>query len=994
MSRQLLLSWVLILVVAGCDSTSQQTAPPSTAHQTAPSANPPSVDLVVEAKRALSRRDLESAASLLGKHLESHPNDPVALEIAGNLAMESRKWRQAIDLYQRLLNLDDQSASIQTRDNLAQAWMGAGQPYESVRVLQETIQRFPGAVEPRFDLAGLAALLGLEWPAVESLKWLAQHNQGHYEGLALLAQPSRLEPDIEVCKSALQNCPSDRRPEYSLARMDAINQRWDQVAQRLEPVVLQRPDFLPAVGLYGRAIVELEDTQRIEKWQSSLPEEIESSALYWETAGRWASRQGDEPAAAKAFWKAVQIDEANNAQTLVQLSSSLEKIGKSEEGRIVADRAVKITALSDATNVFFERGSRSQTAAMTVAKLMVPLGRLWEAEGWARWALQLPEEPVADAKGQYMSIRSKLTAQTPWQLARSNVAAGIDLSELPNVSWAAREKESEIASPLRTPNRFTFADEAASRRLIHTCDLAAGTEDKGMWIYQSVGGGAATLDFDLDGWPDANFAVLDGQPLQSDSKQNRLFRNLGGQFRDVTDTSGYVDHGFGQGIAVGDINGDGFPDILDANIGRNRLFQNNGDGTFTDVTVGCGLADVDSSAGDWTTSVAIADFNGDGHADLYDVNYCAGTQPFQQPCRVEKTGQMASCTPLDFRAQPDRIWAGSGDGTFRDVTDQWMSQQDPGRGLGLIIGQLDHRPGLDIYVANDMTRNQFWSPVPSSDSFELSDMATISGLAVNGRSISQASMGMAVGDPDSDGDLDFFLTHFSDDHNTFYEQVSQGVWQDRSYVVGLGQSSEPLLGFGTEWIDFDNNGTSELIIANGHVSDLRHLGQSYKMPTQVLQRSGDGKWNEVASDQLGDYFTRPHLGRALVSLDANRDGKVDVVVTQIFEPVALLINQTKTISNDLGLFFVATNSHRDAIGVKVTMTIGDRSHHAQLTGGDGFMCSNQRRVNVGMGSVEKATDVVVTWPSGASQTFDEISSGGDYLLIEGDDHPYQLHQHQ
>lgn len=991
-------SFVLILLItlaaAGCGPTdSRDQLPPSPTEKSSP------INIFAEVRRALNSRDWARAESLLNQHLENQPTDPVALTLAGDLAAQLGKWRSAIDHYQNLLAIQDQPASVAVRDKLAQAWMGAGQPFESIAVLQETIQKFPAAVETRFDLAGLAALLGLETPAVESLKWLAQHNQGHPEGLVLLAHPSRLEPDIEVCQAALRNCPEDRRAEYGMARMDAINRRWDQVVDRLEPVVQQRPDFVPAIALYGRAIVELGDTERIVKWQQSLPAAIETSALFWETAGRWAERQGDDQAAAKAFWKAVQHDQANNSQTLVRLAASLEKISRADEAKVVARRADKIAALADTTNTFFERGSRSQTIAMRVAGQMVQLGRLWEAEGWARWALELPDEPVADAKRQYISIRSKLTAQTPWQLASANVTAGINLSALPNVTWAIRDQDPETNSLVNGIGKIRFVDQAESRRLMHTCELAAGTEEKGMWIYQSVGGGAAVLDFDLNGWPDVSFAMLDGQPMQTDSKLNRLFQNLDGQYGDVTNVSGYLDHGFGQGVTVGDINGDGFPDLLDANIGRNRLFQNNGDGTFTDVTQNYVPATVQQdeshpSAADWTTSVAIADLNGDGHADLYEANYCAGTQPYEKACRVEKTGQLASCTPLDFRAQPDRVWAGKGDGTFTDVTAEWMPDQDPGRGLGLIVGQLDQRPGLDIYVANDMTRNQLLSPDTSSNQFAYSDLATLSGLAVNGRSISQASMGMAVGDPDADGDLDFFLTHFSDDHNTYYEQVSAGIWQDRSYAVDLGQSSEPMLGFGTEWVDFDNNGSLELIIANGHVSDLQHTGRSFKMPTQVFARANDGKWSEMNGDSLGDYFTKPHLGRALVSLDANQDGKVDVAVTQIFEPVALLMNQTESDSKGLGLLFVATDSHRDAVGTTVTMKIDGRKHFAQLTGGDGFMCSNQRRLNIGMGTSQKATDIVVTWPSGEQQNFDAIESGGDYLIVEGSHHPYRLHPHR
>ena len=944
-----------------------------------------------QAKAAIVRSDWQQAERLLRSHLIESPRDTVALELAGDLAVQTGNETAAIENYRLVLEYDP-NASLGVRDKLAQLWMRAGQPFEAVAVLEATIERFPGQPEPRFDLAGLAALLGLEQPAVESLKWLAQHRNGQPEGLVLLSNPSRLEPDVEICRDALADCPSDRRAEYGLARMDSFDQRWKEVADRLEDVVRSHPDFLPAVTLYGRALVELNDSVRIERWHQALPEDIESSAEYWDIAGRWARQQGDQHAAAKAFWNAVRLDQANRTQTLVNLSTSLSQIGRAEQAKPVAHRADQIAALIDATKIFFERGSRSQSAAVRVAHQMAELGRLWEAEGWARWAVALKEEPIGDVKQQYLAIRSRLTAETPWQLPSGLVANSIDLSDLPNVSWAPRRSETNDQDPSETGQVIRLADQALSLGLDHTCELAAGTKTEGMWIYQSVGGGAAALDFDLDGWPDLALAMLDGQPLMTDSKPNRLFRNLAGRFQDVSPVANYNDRGFAQGIAVCDFNADGFPDLFDANIGHNRLLQNNGDGTFTDVTQQCGMGDTGQGSADWTTSAVVVDLNGDGHADLYEVNYCDGSEPYEKVCRT-KAGQIASCTPLDFRAQGDRVWAGNGDGSFRDVTADWLPDQDAGRGLGVIAGQLDQRPGIDLYIANDMTRNHLRSSELSAPQYFLSESATIQGLATNARSLSQASMGMAVGDPDADGDLDFFLTHFSDDHNTYYEQVSGGVWQDRTYAVGLGKPSERMLGFGTQFVDFDNNGSLELIVANGHVSDLRHAKQMYEMPAQVFRRDHRGGWGEIDSRSLGDYFTKNHLGRALVTLDADRDGLVDALITQIHEPVALLMNESETTFPSIGLKLVATVGDRDAIGATVTMKVGGRKHYAQLTAGDGFMCSIQRRISIGMGEAAEANEVVVTWPSGTRQTFGTFAAGFDYLLVEGAEQPFQWRQH-
>ncbi len=642
---------------------------------------------------------------------------------------------------------------------------------------------------------------------------------------------------------------------------------------------------------------------------------------------------------------------------------------------------------------YFERGSNSQRAAMQVAEAMMQLGRLWESEGWARLAVTLPDDRLADIGQRYLAIRSKLTVTSPWQSPAMTIANQIDLSDCPLVDWSSTRSEQTAAKQLGS-GRFYFEDQAVQRGWVHTCAIASETLKEGHWIYQSVGGGVGVIDFDLDGWPDLAVAMLDGKPLESDSSPNRLFRNLNGRFADFSAPAGYADTGFSQGIAVGDFNDDGFPDMLDANIGSNRLYQNNGDGTFHEVSAQAGL-----SGQVWTTSAVIADIDGDDFADLFEVNYCSGREPYERPCRNSQG--ISTCPPLNFEAESDRVWKGVGDGTFVDVTRQWMNQtsaddlmQVAGRGLGVVAGLFDERPGLDLYVANDMTVNHLWSGESKEAGFHLTDLGAIRGLGFNGRSLAQASMGMAAADPDGDGDIDFFLTHFSDDHNTYYEQVGPGLWTDRSYQVGLSEPSMKLLGFGTQWVDFDNNGTLELIVANGHVDDVDRSDVSYYMPPQLFDRDPSGRWTELNRQDLGDYFATEHLGRVLATIDADRDGRTDVAITHLYDPVSLLINGTEDSGPSIGLELKSSRGQRDAIGAIVTMTIGDQKKTSQLTAGDGYMCSNQRRITVGLGGAKQARDVIVTWPSGTVQGFGSLESGRDYLLVEGSDEAFSLQSHR
>uniref|UniRef100_UPI003568C72D CRTAC1 family protein n=1 Tax=Stieleria sp. TaxID=2795976 RepID=UPI003568C72D len=503
-----------------------------------------------------------------------------------------------------------------------------------------------------------------------------------------------------------------------------------------------------------------------------------------------------------------------------------------------------------------------------------------------------------------------------------------------------------------------------------------GDAESGLMIYQSGAGGAGVVDFDLDGWPDTYLTVMDGTPRREDSGPNRLYRNLAGEYSDVTDFSALLDRGFSQGVAVGDYNADGWPDVLVANIGENRLYQNNGDGTFRDVTASCRL-----SGSGWTTSVAIADLNADGHADLYEVGYCRGEEPLQLPCVVESIGEARSCNPMAFDAEPDRIWVGNGDGTFDDATD-WFGPHEPGRGFALVIGDFDRRPGLETYVANDMTANHYWAKSDQTPASGLSDQAAVRGLALNRRSVAQASMGIAAADADNDGDIDFLLTHFVDDHNTFYRQDSPGVWTDASQAAGFVDSSKPMLAYGTQWIDVDNDGMLEVFIANGDIDDFEFEGRSFRQLPQLLQQVTRGRWSERQADSLGDYFTRPRLARSVATLDADRDGRTDLIVTHLFDPVALLINRSETSAEQTRFFLRATATHRDAIGARVRFTANDRTIEQSLLAGNGFQCANEACIVVAVPDVETLEDVNVTWPDGSDESLGDLTGGRDYLISQ------------
>lgn len=942
---------------------------------------PPRPRRIRDARQAIATKNWQAAEKQLRLLLIESPEDGVALEMSGDLAAAIGQPEQSARFYQAAVN-SISAPSLELLNKLMEQWTVAGCLFESLAVLDDTVARYPTFPELRFDLAALSTLIGMEQVAMEQLKWLAQHNHGDEEGLIALAAPERIKPDKSMCIKALQRCPDDLRIHFPLALLEASDLQWKKVVERLSDVVERRSDFVEGQILYGRALVELNEAEKVLAWRRQLPQDAVQRPGYWLVAGTWAEKQGENQQAIRAFGEAVQRGGANNPLSLKRLLTALVRAGQGDRFPQLLQRVEQFTQLNDVLDTFDWRGCQSQTIAFEIAKLMETLGRLWEAEGWARMAIGLKDDKTSDAKQRYLAIREKLRADTPWQLPLKWVDREINLSEFPVVEWTDGQRETSIASAMLQRVAINLVDEASQRGLNHTCQVSPEAMNSGCAIYHTSGGGTAVIDFDLDGWPDLSFAMLDGDPMNANSSPNQLFRNQSGQFHRVTELAGIQDHGFAQGITVGDFNDDGFPDLFDANIGRNRLYQNNGDGTFTDVSDAVGL-----NGEYWTTSAVFADIDNDGLADLFEVQYCGGETPYTKRCPSSiDESRIGSCSPLLFVGETDRVWQLTQSGQLGERTDQWLKQPSPGRGLGVVVGHFDAQDGVDVYVANDMSSNQFWSSRRVGDSFRFDDIAVLRGLAVNAASKSQASMGIAAGDPDNDGDIDFLLTHFAREYNTFYQQESPGVWSDQTGRAGFLESSMNRMGFGTEWADFDRDGVVELIIANGHVNEIGdgdRFGITFAMPAQIYQRSPKGMWAEVDNELLGDYFKQKHVSRALVTLDANRDGQTDVVVTHLFEPISLLINRTNSDYTSQGFVLKATQGQRDAIGAIMTFEMNHQERTVQLLAGDGYMCANERKIVVGMGLETQLVDVQIRWPSGLRESFGDIHVGQDALLIEG-----------
>ncbi len=668
-----------------------------------------------DARRLIAARNFDAARFVLAQYLREHPDDPNALEMAGDGAIQANDLVNAIEFFEAAIKATTIRAANNPSKELWFKWAGATitaeRPFDTIAVLREAVEDYPENLQIRQNLASFLARVGLQNEAAEHLQWLVQRKHGSQSILLQLSDLTRPQTHDATCQSALLRNPDDLRPVFSLAQHDVTESNWKEVEKALEPVVKQHPDFLPALALYGRALVELNEAESVEKWSHSLPQEIEAYSQYWMAAGDWAFRHGSMEQAARAYWSAVRLNE-NDPEALTGLSISLTKLGRKEKAELAARRAEKIAALRSHTATLGTWDFDSQSAVVDLALTLQELGRPWEATNWLMIGYSMKQHPDPRLEQTLRAIRNDLTGATPWQLLEQTVSTKMDLSSFPAVAWRQSAKEASPRIRESTDEILRFRDEALTRSLFHVCAIGkSDDQESGLMIYQSGAGGAGVIDFDLDGWPDIYLTVMDGTPSREDSRPNRLHRNLAGEFFDVTDSSSLIDRGFSQGISVGDYNADGWPDLYVANIGENRLYRNNGDGTFRDVTKQCKL-----DATGWTTSAAIADLNDDGHADIYEVGYCRGDKPLSQKCIVPSVGEARSCNPMAFDPEPDRIWAGNGDGTFSDAT-RWLGPHEEGRGFALVIGDLDHHPGLETYVANDMTANHYWAkPVDAASS--------------------------------------------------------------------------------------------------------------------------------------------------------------------------------------------------------------------------------------------------------------------------------------
>jgi hypothetical protein len=496
---------------------------------------------------------------------------------------------------------------------------------------------------------------------------------------------------------------------------------------------------------------------------------------------------------------------------------------------------------------------------------------------------------------------------------------------------------------------------------------------------ETLGSGCAFLDYDADGWQD--ILLVNGMDWPGHKERRStlaLYRNnRDGTFRNVTRVAGLDVEVYGMGVAVGDFNNDGFPDILLTSVGQNRLFRNTGKGTFVDVTRASGLAGREA----FSTSAMWVDFDRDGFLDLFVCNYVRWSAEHDVFCSLDGK-QKSYCTPEAYRGETSWLFRNRGNGTFEDVTATCGIFDSSSKALGIALTDHDRDGWPDLFVANDTQPNKLYR---NQRDGTFRDVALEAGVALSEDGKARAGMGIDVADFDNSGRPSVAITNFEGEMIGLYLWQEPGRYEDVAIRAGVGRPSRNSLGFGCVFADMDLDGAVDLVVANGHIDDtVRNIqgNVGYAQPPQLFLNQGNGSFREVAS-LVGGGFAQPKVGRGLAIGDFDRDGDVDILITTNNGAAYLFRNDVSAGNRSVRFRLVGTKSNRDAIGAFVRVFHGGTSQSRIVKSGSSYLSQSELPVTFGVGKRDRIDRVVITWPNGATHEFKDVAAGRMYECVEG-----------
>jgi hypothetical protein len=548
------------------------------------------------------------------------------------------------------------------------------------------------------------------------------------------------------------------------------------------------------------------------------------------------------------------------------------------------------------------------------------------------------------------------------------------------------------ATPLARINHALSANEAIAAQSAATTGFrlvdvtsAAGIQFRhnsgaygGKLLPETLGSGCAFLDYDADGWQD--ILLINGMDWPQHKRQRttlRLYRNnRDGTFTDVTRRAGLDVEMYGMGVAVGDYNNDGFPDILVTCVGQNRLFRNTGKGTFADVTHSSGL---DGRLG-FSTSALWFDYDRDGLLDLFVCNYVRWSAEHDVFCSLD--GKHKSyCTPEAYRGETCWLFHNRGDGTFEDVTAQSGIFDTSSKSLGVAMLDYDRDSWPDLLVANDTQPNKLYRNLRNGT---FKDVAVEAGIAFSAEGKARAGMGVDAADFDHSGLPGVAITNFDNEMIGLYRPAANGTYNDVAVQAGVGLASQNTLGFGCAFLDANLDGALDLVVANGHIDDtVRNIrgNVGYAQPPQIFLNNGQGKFQDVAAT-TGDAFIQPKVGRGLCYADFDRDGDLDILMTTNNGSAYLYRNDQLAGNHSIRFRLTGTKSNRDAIGAMVRIEHEGSTQQRLVKGGSSYLSQSELSVTFGLGKRDKIDRVTIDWPSSRTEEYKNLNAGQTYGCVE------------
>jgi enediyne biosynthesis protein E4 len=917
--------------------------------------------------QALENGRLDQAHFLLLDAQRESGEDPQCLYM---LAVVQGLRGEYVDAVSWLTRHPEFSRNPELTSMAAQFSLRAGSLTDGRGFIDQTLALDPHRVDTIRLLAHLESNLFRPNEVRRLIATLDQLGRATVEDVCLYCIADRGQYDIdrniqhlEAMRSA---APFDCVIAYALASNYAAKNRPDEAFRVLQSTATSAagPEcWLIRLGQAELAIA-VGDVAHAGDLLESLPAPSELLPRTWLARGRVLSWQRQLSQARTAFENASRLDPFD-PEPLLALAPMSRSDGNSPPEEILS-RIRRLQALhADAQKVL--RGDAPQEHAgrlAAMARHLIDVNAVRAAEICLQDLKAAGQEPnalrrdldrlIAEGQGRTNSLHVPSTADLKTDAARPEAAS-------PRVSAGTETGGAVI--------RFEDVTSSTGLAFEYVCD-----ESLHKTVLTSLGGGVGVFDFDCDGSQDLFFPQGGPSPVASERSLDgdRCYRAVERKFIDVSAQARLGEGGYGHGVAVADFNNDGFPDLMVTAYGLNTLYQNNGDGTFKDVTRTAGLTN-----DEWSTSAVFADFDTDGDLDLYYVNYLDVPIEEMVACTDSRT---TPCGPHQHAAQQDRLYENLGDGGFRDRTEVAGVVVPDGKGLGVVTADFNGDGRADIFVANDTTTNRLFLNCgfpPEGDStswISFRETAIASGVAFSAEGVAQACMGIACQDIDGNGLADLFVTNFEGETNTLYLNAGAEMFIDRTGASGLGHTSYQLMGWGTQLLDADADGDLDLFLVNGHLHDLA-------MPAQMFVQREPGRFEDV-SRESGPFFEANRLGRGVAVIDWNRDSLPDVVGTHRVGAAFLLANRTQA-GDTLAITLIGHSSNRDAIGAELVVEFAEHTVHRILTGGGGYLCANQRTLFVGLGTSPAAQRIRVKWPGGRVDEWQDVSAGAVLLTESG-----------